>query len=130
MKERREQRRKKEESHTIKQTKFHNNLNGLEKYSLTFGEQPQWLRKIYICNNLNGLEKHVLFIHFFHSPSSYTVLCSCSCTVATLSWVSRDNSEGGKGERDRSACEPSTHFPLRESSSSGRCVTLCSGGRI
>jgi len=32
MKERREQRRKKEESHTLKQTKIHNNLNGLEKY--------------------------------------------------------------------------------------------------
>ena len=87
MKERREQRRKKEESHTIKQTKFHNNLNGLKKYSLTFGEQPQRLRKT--CS----------FIHFFHSPSSYTVLCSCSCTVATLSWVSRDSGEGGKGER-------------------------------
>ena len=49
MKKRRELRRKKEESHTIKQTKIHNNLNSLEKYILIFGEQPQQLRKIYTC---------------------------------------------------------------------------------
>ena len=38
---------RKKESHTIKQTKFHNNLNGLEKYSLTFGEQPQYTIYMY-----------------------------------------------------------------------------------
>ena len=29
--------------------KINNNLNGLEKYSLIFGEQPQQLSKINIC---------------------------------------------------------------------------------
>ena len=29
--------------------KINNNLNGLEKYSLILGEQPQQLRKINIC---------------------------------------------------------------------------------
>ena len=41
---------KKEESREERRTthtKMHNNLNGLEKYSLIFGEQPQQLRKIY-----------------------------------------------------------------------------------
>jgi len=38
--------------------KIDNNLNGIEKCSLIFGEQPQQLRKINICNNLIGLEKY------------------------------------------------------------------------
>ena len=53
--------RKKEknrEERRITHYKIDNNLNGLEKYSLVFGEQPQGLIKINICNNLIGLEKY------------------------------------------------------------------------
>ena len=51
LKERKKRTEKKERR--ITHYKIDNNLNGLEKYSLIFGEQPQWLRKINICNNLN-----------------------------------------------------------------------------
>ena len=57
LKERKKRTEKKERR--ITHYKIDNNLNGLEKYSLIFGEQPQQLRKINICNNLNGLEKYI-----------------------------------------------------------------------
>ena len=56
LKERKKRTEKKERR--ITHYKIDNNLNGLEKYSLIFGEQPQRLRKINICNNLIGLEKY------------------------------------------------------------------------
>ena len=43
----REQRRQKEE---FQQTKIHNNLNGLEKYSLIFGDHLNGLEEIYMYN--------------------------------------------------------------------------------
>ena len=46
MKERREQRRKKEESYAIKQTKFHNNLNVC--FAVKFIGQPQQRKREYV----------------------------------------------------------------------------------
>ena len=57
MKESREQRRQKEELHTIQQTKIHNNLNGLEKYSL------------------NMYSVHVLL----HILDTCVYTCTCTC---------------------------------------------------
>ena len=78
MKERREQRRKKEESYTIKQTKIHNNLNGLEKY---------------LENSFNGLDKYMhvhvhlccLFLSLlsFLIYSSYNSISDFSCRYAS-----------------------------------------------
>ena len=61
MKESREQRRQKE-LHTIKQTKIHNNLNGLEKYSL------------------NMYSVHVLL----HTLDTCVYTCTCTCTCVRL----------------------------------------------
>ena len=72
---------RKKELHTIKQTKIHNNLNGLQKYSLILGEQPQQLRKIYtctctmyiVCSNLISLEKQTSV------TTSTCMYCTCTC---------------------------------------------------
>ena len=55
MKERKKRTEKKERRITHYKI---NNLNGLEKYSLIFGEQLQRLRKINICSNLIVFEKY------------------------------------------------------------------------
>ena len=55
-----EENREKRITHTTKQTKIHNNLNGLEKY---LENSLNGLEK-YICSNLIGMYMYIVRVHF------------------------------------------------------------------
>ena len=73
LKERKKRTEKKERR--ITHYKIANNLNGLEKYSLIFGEQPQRLRKINICNNLITIINLIAIALCVHCTIAHTCTC-------------------------------------------------------